>query len=83
MTAVVGDYLVGDGDVTFNPGETEKQITVFITDDDIVENLENFRATLTAGAKALVITPNVAQVSITDNDGMFDVCCSETSIHIG
>ena len=71
LTAVVGDYLVGNGDVTFNPGDTEKQITVFISDDDIVESVEFFRATLTAGAKAIVGTPSVAQVSIQDNDGMF------------
>ena len=62
---------MGTGDVTFNPGDTEKQVTVFITDDDIVEALEYFWATLTAGSKANVVTPSQAQVFIQDNDGMF------------
>ena len=70
-TAVVGDYLVGNGDVTFNPGDTQKQITVFITNDNIVEPLEHFRATLTAGSKAIVVTPSQAQIFIQDDDGMF------------
>ncbi|CAB4009565.1 partial, partial [Paramuricea clavata] len=67
-TAVVGDYLVGNGDVTFNPGETQKQITVFISNDNIVEPLEHFRATLTAGSKAIVVTPSQAQIFIQDDD---------------
>ena len=70
-TAVLGDYtLVGNGGVTFNPGETEKRIRVFISDDEIVESLEQFQATLSAGAKATVVTPSEAQVFIQDNDGM-------------
>lgn len=75
-TAVLGDYLVGSGDVTFNPGETEKQIRVFISDDEIVESNEQFQATLSAGAKAAVVTPSEAQVLIQDNDGMlfFQTC---------
>ena len=70
-TAVLGDYtLVDNGGVTFNPGETEKQIRVFISDDEIVESVEQFQATLSAGAKANVVTPSEAQIFIQDNDGI-------------
>ena len=61
---------MGSGGVTFNPGETEKRVTVFISDDEIAEPLERFRATLSAGAKATVVAPREAHIFIQDNDGM-------------
>ena len=61
---------MGGSDVTFNPGETEKRITVFIYDDEIAEPLERFKATLSAGAKATVVAPSEAHIFIQDNDGM-------------
>ena len=71
-TAILGDYTLGDnGEVTFNPGETKKRILVFISDDEIAEPLETFAATLSAGAKAVVVTPSEVRVFIQDNDGMF------------
>ncbi|XP_028399458.1 uncharacterized protein LOC114522881 [Dendronephthya gigantea] len=68
VTAVVGDYLVGNGDVTFDPGETKKEITVFIPDDEIVEALESFEAKLTGDSHTVVGTPREATVFIQDND---------------
>ena len=48
----------------------EKRITVSIPDDEIEEPLERFKATLSAGAKATVVTPSEAHIFIQYNVGM-------------
>lgn len=73
MTAVAGDYSLADGDVTFNPGETKKEVTVFILDDKIVEASESFKAKLTGDSNAVVVAPGEATVFILDNDGVFSL----------
>ncbi len=46
-TAIAGsDYTAVSGTLTFAPGETSKTVTVTIPDDDIHEDVEEFRLTL-------------------------------------
>ena len=53
--------------VTFNPGETQKNITVVTTDDPVVESTETFGVTLNSATGATLGTSQ-AVGTITDND---------------
>ena len=61
--------------VTFDPGVTELSVSVPIVDDDILENVEMFTATLVAQDPSVVeVVQGTADVSILDNDGNYSVC---------
>ena len=60
--------------VTFDPGVTELSVSVTIVDDDILENVEMFTATLVAqDPSVVVVVQGTADVSILDNDGNYSV----------
>ena len=68
-TAKAGsDYTAASGDLTFNPGETNKNIAVTILDDSASEEDETFSATLNAVAGAPVGSPQTTTVTILDNE---------------
>jgi hypothetical protein len=59
--------------VIFTSGDTSKQLTVRILDDNIVEANEVFNLSLTteAGSPLAVGTPGTALITINDDDGMY------------
>ncbi len=62
------DFLASIGQIVFEPGETSKTFTVFITDDAFVEGAEDFTVTLTPGEGAATDEAASALVTINDND---------------
>jgi hypothetical protein len=64
------DYTIITGLLTFNPGETTKSFTVLINDDAYVEGNETFSMQLINpnGGAPVAGQPNVATITITDND---------------
>lgn len=70
-SAIAGsDYTATSGTLTFNPGETQKTITVAISDDALVEGNETFAVNLTGpSAGAALGSPSTSTVTIVDNDG--------------
>jgi hypothetical protein len=62
------DYVGTPGTVTFNPGETQKNITVTIKDDTIDEGIETFFINLASPSNA-TINDGQAVGTIFDNDG--------------
>jgi Calx-beta domain-containing protein len=61
------DYLVTGGSLTFNPGETIKQIVVPVVGDTAIETTEVFSLNLSDSVNATLADPS-AQGTITDND---------------
>ena len=70
VTATAGeDYTANTGTLTFNPGDTTKSVTVAITDDDIDEDNESFKVTLSDPVNATVPTGTEdGTFTITDDD---------------
>ena len=67
-TATSGsDYTATSGLLTFNPGETSKQIPVTILSDLLAESTENFQVVLSNISGATNSSPS-ATGTITDND---------------
>lgn len=63
------DYSGGAGSITFNAGETQKQITIPITNDNLLENPENFFVDLVNPTNASITQNNsTATVTIADDD---------------
>ena len=68
-TATAGeDYTTTNGSVTFDPGDTEKSVSVPITDDETDENDEDLTLTLSSAAGA-EIDDGTATGTIHDDDG--------------
>lgn len=67
-TAVAGiDYNATNGTLTFNPGETTKNVPVTIIGDSLVESTENFCLLLSNATNATIIAAT-GTGSIVDND---------------
>jgi uncharacterized protein (TIGR03118 family) len=64
------DYEISLGKLTFNPGETSKTFRILIVDDKFAEGDEAIDLALTnpTGAGVGLGSPNVAEVTILDND---------------
>jgi uncharacterized repeat protein (TIGR01451 family) len=62
------DYTNTIGTLKFAAGETFKTIVVPLTDDNYAEGNENFSISLTNAAGATLGSPNVATITITDNE---------------
>jgi hypothetical protein len=62
------DYTSTIGTLKFAAGETFKTIVVPLTDDNYAEGNENFTISLTNAAGAMLGSPNVATITITDNE---------------
>ena len=57
--------------VSFLPGETTDECQlVFILEDTVLEENEVFSMSLTTGSSVVDLSPDVATVTILDNDGM-------------
>jgi hypothetical protein len=62
------DYETTIGTLSFAPGETFKTIVVPVTDDTYAEGNENFFVNLTSATGSTLGSPNIATVTITDNE---------------
>ncbi len=64
------DYIINAGRVTFNPGESSKTFRVLLENDLFVEGNEVIDLALSnpQGAGAGLGSPNVAEITILDND---------------
>jgi uncharacterized protein (TIGR03118 family) len=64
------DYEIALGKLTFNPGETSKTVRILIVNDIFDENDETVNLALSnvTGAGAGLGSPNMATLTITDND---------------
>ena len=70
LTATAGsDYVALNEILTFPAGEISQTITVQLLDDDESENSEELSLTLSAANHALLVTPDVAILTLIDNDG--------------
>ncbi|MEY2473098.1 MAG: large repetitive protein [Actinomycetota bacterium] len=69
-TATTGaDYTKSAADLTFNPGETEKDFNVPVVADTVDEANETFTATISApNANGTIGTPSTGTATITDDD---------------
>ena len=59
----------------FQPGETDKMITVNIIDDRRTERNETFQLYLTAGQDVQLTPFSRTEITIQDDDGMY-ICIS-------
>jgi aldose sugar dehydrogenase len=62
------DYTSTIGTLKFAAGETFKTIVVPLTDDRYAEGNENFTLSLTNASGATLGSPNIATITITDNE---------------
>jgi hypothetical protein len=69
VTATAGaDYTAASGTLNFNDGDTQKSISIPITNDAEVEGDETFTITLSNASVATLGSPSNATVTINDND---------------
>jgi hypothetical protein len=69
-SAIAGqDYNFASGTIVFNPGETQKQISVQLINDNLIESPENFFVDLTNPINASLSAPSSATVNVADDDG--------------
>ena len=80
-TATSGsDYTAVSGSLTFSPGDTTKNVTVTIADDDVDESDETFNLTLSDSVNATIPIPT-GTFTIRDDDTA-GVTVSDTSLDI-
>ena len=63
------DYNFASGTIVFNAGETQKQISVQLINDNLIESTENFFVDLTNPSNASLSSSSTATVNIADDDG--------------
>ncbi|PYS93236.1 MAG: TIGR03118 family protein [Acidobacteria bacterium] len=62
------DYEIAVGTLRFNPGETSKTFRILLVDDKFVEGDESVDMALVNPTGAGLGSPNMAELTITDND---------------
>jgi len=81
-TAQAGsDYTAASGTLTFNPTETSKQFSVFVTGDTAVEPNETFKVNLSAPTNATI--QNSEGVGIIVNDDGGSISINDVSLNEG
>jgi hypothetical protein len=68
------DYTKASGTLTFQPGETSKQIKVFIISDKPVDDYESFRIELSLPANAELTAPSSTTITIVEGGCDPTVC---------
>ncbi|MCL6435741.1 MAG: FG-GAP-like repeat-containing protein [Leptolyngbyaceae cyanobacterium HOT.MB2.61] len=68
-TTADNDYILTNGTLTFNPGETSKTINVTIVGDRKLENTETFFVHLSGATGNITIANGVGRGIIADDDG--------------
>ena len=67
-TASNSDYVLASGTLTFAAGETTKNITLSLVDDNLAEDTETLQVTLSSPSNATLGDNTVHTYSILDND---------------
>lgn len=81
QTATAGsDYIVNNGSLTFNPGQTSKSFIVSILEDTDDEPDETVNLTLRNPTNATLSSPSTATLTIVDNDEPVPSCNTITEI---
>lgn len=62
------DYTAASGTLTFNPGETSKNISIVLLNDPLDEANETLNLTLSSPSNATLGTPSTATITLTDDD---------------
>ncbi len=82
-TAQAGnDFVSTTDEVTFAPGETIKNVTVFLLNDGVSEANEMFFLELSDASNATIGTENRAAITIIDDDGLPTVTLSSGTYQI-
>ncbi|MEZ6122432.1 MAG: Calx-beta domain-containing protein [Planctomycetaceae bacterium] len=76
------DYTPQNGTLTFNPGETEKAVSIDIIDDLLDENSEEFTISLSNAINALIAT-GIGTATILDNDPAPTISISDVVVDEG
>ena len=74
-------YMIGSSDfeplsnsvLTFTSSTLEQSVTIKLIPDDVLENNETFLVSLMSDDPAVVLSPNIATVTIRDNDCMLQL----------
>ncbi len=84
-TATAGsDYVATSGTLTFPPGQTSQSFSVPITNDTAIELDETFTAALSAPTNAVLGTPALVTITITNDDlPTVQFAASEFSVNEG
>jgi len=77
------DYTTTNGTLTFNPGETQKQISVPIAGDTTVEPHETLIVTLNNATGGATISDSSAIGTITNDDGTVNISISDATVNEG
>ena len=62
------DFTIPDQSINLSPGTTQQQLTIPITNDQILENTETFSITISVLDKGTTVQPNSTTISIEDDD---------------
>jgi hypothetical protein len=81
LTATAGaDYTARSGTLVFDVGDTEKTLTIPITNDSSVEADETFRCTLSAPVGASVGSRSQVQVTIREDDAALALVATSATV---
>ena len=69
LLSVPSDYSSVNQGLTFSQSSSRECVNVSIVNDDELENVEEFKLTLTTGEDRVNLDPNATTVRITDDDG--------------
>lgn len=79
-SAIAGsDYDSVSGDLTFNPGDSSKTITIPTNPDDITEGNEYFSITLSSPNGAALASPSTSNVTIRSTPAYFSFIASNSN----
>jgi large repetitive protein len=78
-----GDYASGSGTVTFNPGQTAKQIVISVNGDTTVETTETFTVNLTNPSNATIAGTGIGTGTITNDDALPTVTIGNATANEG
>ncbi len=72
-TAAPEDYWETMVQLVFSPGQTKQCTNITIVDDGDLEGAEDFEATLSTTVDRVVLDPEMATITIGDNDGKLEL----------
>ena len=77
MLLVPIDYTTIIQELSFNQSNTQREVRIPITDDDIVENVERFLGQLTLVTTGVMVqlSPQETEILINDNDSKYKCDC--------
>lgn len=71
--------VLSSTELSFSPGDTEKNIVIQTVNDELIETDETFFVNLSTTSQVVQINERVTTITITDNDGKFTVQCKKSS----